>query len=73
MPFSFKPLWRLLQEKEMNKTQFRAELGISPATLAKMSKGEYISLEILDKICSHFNVQPNDIIEHKVGDEDASI
>lgn len=65
MPFSYKPLWRLLLEKDMTKTQMREQLGLSPATLAKMSKDQYVSMEILDKICTHFKVQPNDIIEWK--------
>lgn len=65
MPFSFKPLWRLLLEKDVSKTQMREELGISPATLAKMGKDENVSMDILDKICSHYEVQPNDVIEWK--------
>lgn len=67
MPFSYKPLWRLLLEKEMTKTQMREQIGLSSATLAKMSKDQYVSMEILDKLCTHFKVQPNDIIEWKEG------
>lgn len=67
MPFSYKPLWRLLLENDITKTQMREQLGLSPATLAKMSKDQYVSMEILDKLCTHFKVQPNDIIEWKEG------
>lgn len=63
--FSYKPLWRLLLEKDMTKTQFREALGIGTAQLAKMGKDEYVSMEVIDKICSYFEVQPNDVIEHK--------
>jgi len=73
MPFSYKPLWHLLVEKEMNKTEFRETLKLSTATLAKLGKDEYVSMEIIDKICSHFGVQPNDIMEHKVGEQNASL
>lgn len=72
MSFTYKPLWKLLIEKEMNKTAMRQELGISGATLAKMGKDEYVSMEILDKLCTHFDVQPNDIIEWK-GDNNANL
>jgi putative transcriptional regulator len=68
MSFSYKPLWKLLIEKDMNRTAMREELGFSPATIAKMGKDEYVSMEILDKLCTHFSVQPNDIIEWK-GDQ----
>ena len=43
---SYKPLFRLLLERDMTKTQLREAVGFSSATLAKMSKGEYISLEM---------------------------
>lgn len=65
MAFSYKPLWRLLLEQDLNKTEMREKLGISPATLAKMGKDEYISMEILDKVCTYFEVQPNQVIEWK--------
>ena len=42
---SYKPLFRLLLERDMTKTQLREAVGFSSATLAKMSKCEYISLE----------------------------
>ena len=39
---SYKPLFRLLLEKDMTKTQLREAVGFSSANLAKISKGEYI-------------------------------
>ena len=47
---SYKPLFRLLLERDMTKTQLREAVGFSSATLAKMSKGEYISLETVENI-----------------------
>ncbi|MNC00801.1 hypothetical protein D3C81_186760 [compost metagenome] len=64
MPFSYKPLMVLLAKNEMNKQDLRQALGFGPSTIAKMGKGEYVSLEVIDKICTHFDVQPNDVIEH---------
>ncbi len=65
MAFSYKPLWRLLLDKDITKTQMRETLGFSPATVAKMGKNEYVSLEVIDKICTYYKVQPNEIIEWK--------
>ncbi len=64
MPFSYKPLFRLLLERDMKKTDLREAIGIGPSTLAKFEKGENVSLEVIDKLCTHFGVQPNDIMEH---------
>ena len=58
---SYKPLFRLLLEKNMSKTQLREAIGFSTATLAKLSKGEYVSLEILDKICTYMQCNIADV------------
>ena len=47
----------------MTKTQLREEMGFSTSTLAKMSKGEYVSLEIIDNICQHLNCKVEEVIE----------
>ena len=63
--FSYKPLLKLLVDKNMTKTQLREQLGISMATLAKISKNEYISMKVLDDICSLLNCKIVDIVEHQ--------
>lgn len=63
--FSYKPLLKLLIDKNMTKTQLREQLDISMATLAKISKNEYISMKVLDDICSLLNCKIEDIIEHQ--------
>ena len=52
---SYKPLFKLLLEKDMTKTQLREAVGFSSATLAKMSKCEYVSLETIENICKYLN------------------
>lgn len=63
--FSYKPLLKLLIDKNMTKTQLREQLGISMTTLAKISKNEYISMKVLDDICSLLNCKIEDIVEHQ--------
>lgn len=47
----------------MTKTQLREEMGFSTSTLAKMSKGEYVSLELIDNICQHLGCKVEEVIE----------
>lgn len=61
--FSYKPLLKLLIEKDMTKTQLRKEVGMSMSTLAKISKNEYISMNTLDNICKYFHCKIEDVIE----------
>lgn len=60
---SYKPLLRLLLERDMSKTELREVIGFSTTTLAKISKNEYISMETLEKICKHLNCKVENIIE----------
>lgn len=62
--FTYKPLLKQLIDKGMTKTQLREKLGISMATLAKISKGEYVSMKVLDNICSILDCRIENVIEH---------
>lgn len=54
-------LFDLLNRKGMKKSDLRQIL--SSATVAKLSKGEYISGEAIEKICMFLGCQPGDIME----------
>jgi DNA-binding Xre family transcriptional regulator len=60
---SYKPLLKTLLEKDMSKTQLRESVGFSTATLAKISKNEYISMETLDNICKFLNCKVENVVE----------
>ncbi|KJD42472.1 helix-turn-helix domain-containing protein [Paenibacillus terrae] len=64
MAITYKPLLKLLVERGMKKMDLRTELSLGPSTIAKFDKGEYVSLEVIEKLCAFFDVQPNDIIEY---------
>ena len=55
----------MLNRLEMSKEDLRLKIGVSSATMAKISKHQYISLEVIDKICGVLHCQPGDIIEYK--------
>lgn len=63
--FNYQPLEVLLAKKSMKKGQLKEELHLSSATVAKFSKNEYVSMEVLDKICKRFNCTLNDIARYE--------
>jgi len=63
MAVSYNKLWKMLIDKEMNKTQLRISAGISKKTLAKLGKNENVSTDILAKICHALNADIGDIME----------
>jgi DNA-binding Xre family transcriptional regulator len=69
MPFSYNNLWKLLIDRDMNKTELRKLTGIGTATLAKLSANENISLDVLEKICVALGCQPGDIMENVPAEE----
>lgn len=64
MPFNYNRLWKLLIDKDMNKTKLREMTGMGTATLAKLSANENVSMDIIDKICELLNCRIEDIVEH---------
>ena len=63
MGISYKKLWIKMAEKEMKRTDLKEFAGISSNTLAKMGKNEYVSMEVLERICRRFQCDIGDIVE----------
>ena len=63
MSVSYKPLWKLLIDREMNKTELRKAAGISTSALAKLGKNENVNTEVLVKICNTLRCDISDIME----------
>ncbi len=63
MALSYKPLWHLLIERNMNKSELVEKAGITSNVMARMGKDGYISMESLEKICLALDCQASDILE----------
>lgn len=61
MAVSYNGLWKLLIDKNMKKMDLVERIGISTSTLAKMSKGELVSMTVLAKICQELDCDLGDI------------
>jgi DNA-binding Xre family transcriptional regulator len=60
---NYKPLWKLLIDKDMTKIQLREKAGISRSTVVKMTNNDYVALDILTKICVTLDCSLDDIVE----------
>ena len=63
MGVSYNKLFKLLIDKKMKKKDLMQATGISPSSIAKLGKDEYVSLEVLVKICEALQVDIGDIME----------
>ena len=64
MPIRYYRLFDLLNRKGLKKTDLLSIADISSPTLAKLSKGDTVTTEIIDKICKALDVHPGDIMEY---------
>lgn len=63
MGVSYKKLWKMLIDKDLKKSQLKEIAQISQSTLARLNRNEYVSLEVLVKICVSLDCEISDIVE----------
>lgn len=61
---TFAPLMATMHKKRISKTELMEKLGVSSATIAKISKDEYVSMKVIDEICTLLECNIDDVISH---------
>lgn len=64
MTFEYKPLFKTMIDREVTREELKKELQLSSATMAKLAKGENVSMTVLDKLCNYLDCEIEDIIQH---------
>jgi DNA-binding Xre family transcriptional regulator len=67
MGVSYKRLWKRLIDEDIETSSLHDTTGVAPSTLTKMRKNEYVSLDVLVRICEMLNCQLSDIVEVELG------
>lgn len=63
MDICYNKLFKMLIDKGMKKTEFHKQVGISEGTLAKLSRNENVSMDVIVKICRKMNCTVDDILD----------
>ena len=63
MSISYKPLWKLLIDKDMKKKDLEEKAGISHYTINKLNRGENVTTDVLARICDALDCTMDDILE----------
>ena len=63
MAVCYKKLWKLLIDKNMNKTELRMASGITTTSLAKLGRDENVNTDVLAKNCKTLDCKIEDIME----------
>ena len=67
MSVSYNKLWKLLIDKKMNRTELKEAAGISFNVLAKLGKGETVSMVSMLKVCKALDCDISDVMEIEKG------
>ena len=63
MHITYKKLFKLLIDRDMNRQDLKKKCGVSSASVAKLGKGENITTDVLVRICTGLNCKLEDIME----------
>lgn len=63
MGVSYNRLWKMLIDRKMTKADLRKRAGVAASTFTRMNSEEYISLEVLVKLCIILDCEISDIVE----------
>lgn len=65
MAISYNKLWLLMENKNIAQKDLSARCSVPPNLITRMRQGEYVSLEMLDKICDFLGCDFGDIITRR--------
>ncbi len=60
---TYKPLWKMLIDRNMTKTELRKRTQIAPSTFTKMNNDQQVSLDILARICIALDCGFDDVVQ----------
>ena len=63
MAYSYNKLWKLMIDKNINRTTLRKQAGITSNAMAKMGKNQPVNMEVLAKICHVLDCGIEDVVE----------
>ena len=63
MAVSYKKLWKILIDKDMQKKDLHIASGVSWSVITKLSKSETVSMDALIKICKVLACDIGDVVE----------
>lgn len=63
MPVDYKKLWKLMIDKNVNKTELTHLAGISTNAMAKLGRNEDVRVTVLEKLCTTLDCKLDDIVE----------
>jgi putative transcriptional regulator len=68
MGVNYKRFWKKLIDDDLDLSDLHLSTGIAPSTFSKMRKNEYVSMDVLVRICEALKCQLSEIVEVELGE-----
>lgn len=65
LKFSYKPLWKLLIDKNMDNSDLMEKTHICKSTFYKIKKNKNITTDVLLRICQELECDISNVVEYK--------
>ena len=69
MGVTYSKLFKLLIDRKMKKKDLREAAGLSASSITKLANDEYVSMDVLVKVCTALQVDIGEIMEIVPKDE----
>lgn len=63
MAVSYKPLFKLMIDRNIRKGDIVRMSGVAYSTLGKMANGENVNMSVVEKVCLALNCKIEDVVE----------
>lgn len=63
MSVNYKKFWKRLIDLDMDATAVQEKTKIAPSTFSKIRKNEYVSMDVLVRLCNCLHCQISDLVE----------
>ena len=60
---TYGPLWKLLIDKKMSKTELRKRTHIAASTFTKMNNDQMVSMDVVARICDELKCSFDDVVQ----------
>lgn len=60
---TYSPLWKLLIDRKMSKTDLRKRTHITASTFTKMNNDQMVSMDLIARICDELQCSFDDVVQ----------
>lgn len=69
---TYSPLWKLLIDRKMTKSELRSKTHIAASTFTKMNYDQMVSMDVIARICDELQCTFDDVVQIEKGSDEGA-